>query len=124
MSGSPGAFAQVAIAVAQEKGLKTLAIAGTIADGILAGATQIADCFIGDLGNVDAGQFVGAQESGKLERITWVGLHPFAGSGGNEGWSGHETFQTERVEPAGDDKAAGTGFVGEAEDYLFAVVLA
>ena len=46
---------------------------------LLAGAKQIADGFIGGIGDIDAGEFAGAVKAGKLIGIAAVGLDAVAG---------------------------------------------
>lgn len=112
---APVSLTVVAVAVAQEEGLEAMAAAAQVIDGIGASAAEIADGFIGGLGDVDAGEFACTQESGDGAGIALIGFERRARLFGDQAGSDDEAGDFELGEATGDAKAAGAGFVGDVE---------
>src|SRR5262245_39390699 len=81
---APSAFSLITIPVPQQKRLEPMTTPAPIVHRIAAGAAQIADRFIGGLGNVNGSQFPRPQQSRQFTRIALVGLEPIACPGGRE----------------------------------------
>ena len=82
---------------------------------LLAGANQIADGFIGGIGDIDAGEFAGAVKAGKLIGIAAVGLDAVAGLARNLGRGDENANIAVPVQAAGEGKPMRTGFVTTAQ---------
>lgn len=80
-----------------------------------AGANQIADGFIGGIGDIDGGEFAGAVEAGELIGIAAVGLDAVAGLAGNLGGGDENATITVPVQAAGEGKPMRSGFVSTAQ---------
>src|SRR5450631_103223 len=82
---------------------------------LLAGANQIADGFIGGIGDIDAGEFAGAEEAGELIGIAAVGLDAVAGLARDLGRGDENANIAVPVEAAGEGKPMRSGFVTTAQ---------
>ena len=82
---------------------------------LLAGANQIADGFIGGIGDIDAGEFAGAVKAGKLIGIAAVGLDAVAGLARDLGRGDENANIAVPVQAAGEGKPMRTGFITTAQ---------
>jgi hypothetical protein len=97
--------------MSQQKRLEPVTTPAPIVHRVTARAAQIADRFIGGLGNVDFAQFPGPQKPGQLPRITLVGLEPVADASGRERRRHHRAFHSELAQTPGNPKPARTRLV-------------
>ncbi len=67
-------------AVSQEKGRQLLTLLAEVFARRFAGADQIAHRLVHVVGNLDAGQLAGAQETRQCDRVAPVRLHPLSWS--------------------------------------------
>jgi hypothetical protein len=111
----PGGFAGVTTALTQEESLDALAAATEIFHGTEAGADQITDGFIGLLGNVDEGQFTGAQESGQGQGVATIGLDAVARPLGQERLGNDLAGDLEAVEMARQPETGRTRLIDIAD---------
>jgi len=109
--GAPG----VVEAESEQEGLETMLGGLQIDERILAGAGEIADGLVVDLGDVDGSEVPGTEEPGELESVAAVGLDVVAGLARDERGSDDEAIDLLRGEVAVEHVAAGTGFVDDEE---------
>ena len=98
---------------AMEKAFETVTATAMIIDGVGASAAQIANGLVSGLGDADAGQLAGAQETGQAPSIALVGFEGRTRLLGNERRSGDQTGDFELLEATRDTKTAGPGFVSD-----------
>jgi len=113
---APIGFALITETVAQEKTFEPMTATAMIIDRIGASATKVTNGFVRRFGDVDGGQFTGAQQAGQAAGIPFISFEGRARLFGDEGRSGDQAGNFELLETAGDAKAAGAGFIGDLED--------
>src|ERR1035437_9096335 len=80
-----------------------------------AGANQIAEGFIGGIGDVDGGEFAGAVEAGGVIGIAAGGVDAVAGRAGNLGGGDENANIAVPVQAAGEGKPMRSGFITAAQ---------
>ena len=103
--------AVVVPAVAQQEAGQLLAGLAQGAHRRLTRTDEIADRLMGLIRNPDRGQFTGAMQLGKVDRIPPVGLDPLAWLARDQRWSDHGTFVPRGGELSLDAIAAWSGLV-------------
>ena len=115
MGRGPGSLSGVALPVAKEIALETLAGLTLIADRALTKTDDIADGLILGVRNVDIGELPGAEEAGKVTSVTAVGLDAIGGALRDEGRGNDFADEAFGAKVSDQSKTGGAGFVDEAE---------
>ena len=115
---APIGFALIAVSVTQKKTFETMPATTQILDRIGAGTTEVANGFVGRFGDVDGGQFPGAQETGQTAGVAFVSFEWRAGLFRDEGRGSNQTEDFELFETTSNAKAAGARFVSDFQDGL------
>jgi hypothetical protein len=110
--------------VSQQKGFETAFGGLEIAQGILAGTTEVTNGFILDRRDIDRGEIARAHQAGQLHGVTTVGFDAIASLFGNQGWGDDPAdmppFREITIEPI----AAGASLVDEDKMLAFRLKLA
>ena len=91
---------------------------------VLAGAREIADGLVRDVGDVDGREIAGASQAGQGHRVALVGLHSIARVSRDQRGGDDEARQALPGEIAAEPVAAGPGLVDEHELRALALHLA
>jgi hypothetical protein len=111
----PGGPAFIAASLAQPEGLQAVLGSLEIAKRILAGAGQVADGLILDLGDLDRREIPGAQQPGDRYRVTSVCLNAVAWFLRDERWGDHPADEVLLGEIAGEPIPTGTGLIDQEQ---------
>ena len=115
MGFAPGGSSGIAVAEAAQESLEAVFGAAEVVDGIDPGAAEVADGFVGLVGDVDGGEFAGAQEAGEFDGVFFVGLDLVAGFGGDQGGGDDGAVNLQLKQFSGDPHAAAARFVTDVE---------
>ena len=124
MRGAPIGLARIANVLAQEKGFEARRRGFEVTETIFTGATQIANGFVIDLGDVDGGEVARTHQPGQLAGIAAVGFDPVPGFFRNERGRDHPTVMPRLRQIAVQPIAARPGFVDKHEVFGLRVQLA
>ena len=86
-----------------------------ILDGGEAGTDEVADGFVGLVGNMDEGEFTGAIEAGQREGVAAIGLHTIGGAQGDEGGADEFADDAPGAQMAAKGEAGRSGLVDVAD---------
>ena len=103
------------VAVAQEEGFELAGGAAFVVHGVGAGAAEVADAFVGGVGNMHGGELPGAVQAGQHEGIATISFDFVALAFGDERWSGEEAGDAFFGQVPGEDEAGGAGFITDAQ---------
>jgi hypothetical protein len=110
---TPGGPAFRAAILAQQEGLQAVLGGLEIANRILAGAGQVADRLVLDLGDIDRREIPGAHQPGALHRVASVGLDAVTWFLRDERWGDHPADEVLLGEIAVEPRPTGTGLIDQ-----------
>jgi hypothetical protein len=111
----PGALAGVRGAVAQKECLEAVAAIALLAHGVVPGAHQVADRFVGAVGNAYDCQVIGTRQACQLHGVTAIGLDALTARVRYRRGRHDVTAPAQGREVALQHKAAWTGFVDDVQ---------
>jgi hypothetical protein len=123
VSGAPGGPARISDILPQQKGVETELGGLEIAEGVLAGTTEVTDRVILDCGDIDGGKIPRAHQRGQWHGVTPVGLDAMASFLGGQGRRDNPA----EVPPGGEipiePRATRTRLVDEDQVWAFRLQL-
>jgi hypothetical protein len=112
---APGGPPSIAEIVSQQKGFEPEFGGLQLAQGILAGTTEVTNGFLLDRGDLDRCEIARAQQAGPWHGVTTVGFDAIAGLFGNQGRGDHPADVPPCGEIAIEPIPTGAGFIDKDE---------